>query len=148
MKNTFLKMYFHSETDSDTASDFQKGQYSQSSSFPDELRNCWYQSSPVQNHLSQTPLSYKVVPCLYPASDWLSPYWLKCCVWNASFVILPSMLGRSLGQGPAGCVPTPHPVHCQWRAAFSACRGEEKMVMALCLVQEEVAFCCWDPFEG
>lgn len=88
-------MCFHSETDSGTASDFQKGQYSQC--FSDELRSCWCYSSPVHNHLSQTPLSYRTVLCLYPDSDWLSPCWQTDFEMH---LFVPSMLGRSLGQGP------------------------------------------------
>lgn len=91
-------MHFHSETDSGAASDFQEGQYSQWCGFPNELRSWWCCSSPVHNHLSQTPLSYRTALPL-PSIRLAEPM-LAVCVSNASFVLFPSVLGRSPGQGP------------------------------------------------
>lgn len=144
MKNTFLKIYFYSETDSGAASDFQKGQYRQWRGFSNELRSWWCYSSSVHSRLSQTPLSYRTLPWLYPASDWLSPCWQP--VSKMHLLLFQAYWGGPWGKALAGCEPMPRPVHCQWRAAVSACREEEKMVMALWLVQEEAAFCCWDAF--
>lgn len=145
-KIPYLKCTF-TETDSSSASDFQTGQCSQCCGFPNELRSWWCYPSPVHNHLSQTPLSYTTVPCLHLASDWLSAFWQPVSEMHL-LSYFRACWGGPRGKALAGCVPMPQPVHCQWRVAVSACREEEKMLMALWLVQEKAAFCCWVPFDG
>lgn len=138
-------MYFYFETDSGAASGFQKGQYSQCSGFPNELRSWWCYISPVHNHLLQTPLPDRAVPCLYPASVWLSPCWQPVSeIHLLSFS--QACWGGPWGKALAGCVPMPHPVPCQRRAAVSARREEDGD--GLVDGAGEPAFCCWDAFDG
>lgn len=139
MKNTFLKMYFHSETDSGAASDFQKGQYSQCSGFSNEPRSWWCYSSPVHSHLSQTPLCHRTVPCsTQHQAGWAT---LAACVWRASFVVLPSLLGRSRGQGPGWLCAHATPCTLPVRSSSFCTQGRREDGDG---PVEKAAFCCWD----
>lgn len=134
-------MHFHTETGSGAASDFWKGQCSQCCDFVNKL------GSLVTLELPHTHTPFTKAPVLQnstlplPDVRQAEPM-LAAGVWSASFVLLPSLLGRSPRSLLATCsCHTPHAVS----ELIVVTRRREGERLAMWLAQEKATFCSWGP---